>query len=270
MAAALLVGGCDQAGAIDAPVQVPAPAPAPSPSPAPVPSPSPTPSPIATPRAPGCTAANAVTNASSLVLTPRAGSIGIVAIGSSSTAGFLASSPAASYPSVLQSLLAARTDLATFVVHNQGRNGDTLAGTQARLQEDALRLQPQLVILQAGTNDANAGQNDAALADYAQRLELVVAQLKRTGAVVLMTSQHFPNEPAILRRYQDAMAEVAVRQNVPLFDRHKLMKHWIDAGIYGYSDILAGDRFHPNDLTYRCMADVMADLIVSRTTKPAG
>ena len=84
---------------------------------------------------------------------------------------------------------------------------------------------------------------------------------------MLLDGQHYPGEPAIYRAYQDAMEQVSAEQNVPIFDRYSLMKSWIDSGKYQYSDILAGDSFHPNDFTYHCMAQVVSELTVARTTR---
>jgi acyl-CoA thioesterase I len=236
-----------------------------TPTPAPTPTASPSPLPTATTQALSCPAADAVARPSSLTVTPKAGKVTVVAIGSSSTFGYLASSPAAAYPAVLQTLLAARPDLAAYTVVNAGVNGDTLAGEQARLSSDVFARNPQVVILQVGTNDATTGQSDAALADYTTRLRATVEQVKAVAPVVLMNGQHYPAESGFYPRYQDATAQVAADENVALFDRYKLMKSFIDSGKYRYADILASDSFHPNDFTYRCMASVAADLILSRT-----
>lgn len=265
IAVGTLMSGCGggSAGSATPPlVVVPA---TPTPTPSPAPTATPTPTPAATPQGLACTVADTVRRATSLTITPQAGAVAVVAIGSSSTAGDLASSPAASYPSVMQALLSLRPDIAAYTVYNKGVSGDDLPGTQARLQADVLALHPQLVILQAGTNDAIKGPTDAALADFTTRLRSVVVQLKGSTAVMLMNSQHYPTEPALFVGYQDAMERIAVEQNIPMFDRYALMKRWIDSGKYSFADVLASDSFHPNDFTYRCMAQVVAELTLART-----
>lgn len=191
----------------------------------------------------------------------------MVAIGASSTAGAYASSPAAAYPAVLQQLLAVNPRAVAYTVYNKGIGGDTLPGMQARLQRDVLDLRPQLVILQAGTNDALVAQSSTSLANYTVRLREVVATLKNHTAVILMNSQHYGNEPSGYADYQDAMAAVAREQDVVLFDRYGMMKSWITSGKYRYKDILASDLYHPNDFTYHCMAQVVAELTLSATVK---
>ena len=238
----------------------------PAPSiPTPTPTPAASPNPGDTIQALNCTVHDTVRQSSSFTIKPVAGTVTLVAIGSSSTAGLYASSPSATYPAVLQQLLSTQPGLAVYAVYNKGVNGDTLAGTQARLQHDVLDLRPQLVILQAGTNDALIGQTPTSLSEYAVRLRSVVTVLKAQTSVVLMNSQHFGSEPSAYADYQGVTATVAMEQNVPLFDRYGLMKSWIASGKYRYADMLASDGFHPNDTTYRCMAQVVAELTLQST-----
>lgn len=262
LGAALILGGCGGGGSAAGVATGSAPAPVPTAAPAPSPTPAPTP---LADLPPACTAAGAVLRAADLRVAPRSGKVAVVAIGSSSTAGAYASSPDATYPSVLGRILAAHPEIAAYTVHNKGVGGDTLAATQARLQRDALDLHPQLVILQAGTNDAVNGQTDEALADYAARLRQAVSTLRVKVPVVLMNGQHYSNEPSNYGAYLAVMDQVSQEQGVPLFDRYALMRGWVDSGRYGFADILASDGFHPNDLMYRCMGQVMADLILTHT-----
>lgn len=220
-------------------------------------------------RALECTAQDAVRRASSLTIVPVGGKVGIVAIGSSSTQGAYASSPATTYPAVLQQLLAGHPEVATFEVFNKGNGGESLAQIQARLQRDVLDLKPQLLVLQTGTIDAINAQNGAALGDFRTRLRAVVADLKPKVRILLLNSQHYPTQPANYVAFQDVLEQISAEQDVPLFDRYGLMKSWIDSGKYSFNQILASDVFHPNDFLYRCTAEVVADLVLTRTVKPA-
>lgn len=250
------------ASVLTAPVPPP-PVPPPPAQPAPVPPAAPTP-PTPVQRALSCTVQDAVRRASDINIVPSAGKVTIVAIGSSTTAGFLASRPEASYPSVLQSLLA-RSSIATFTVINKGVNGDNLGMIEERIQRDLLNFAPQLVILQTGTNDAISAQNAAGLDDFRSRLRALVSRLRPQMSVVLLNGQHFPTQPALYVPFQDVFEQVSAEQNVPLIDRYTLMKSWIDTGTYKFSDILASDSFHQNDFTNRCLAQIASELIVSRT-----
>jgi len=261
----LLLAGCGGTTANNSVPVISAPDPGTAPTPTPSPSPLPTSgSPI---RAMSCTVEDTVRRATRITIAPASGQVAVVAIGSSSTAGNGASSASTNYPFVLQQLLATHRDIAAYAVFNKGVSGDTLVGTQGRLQSDVFNQSPQVVIVQAGTNDAITGQSSAALADFNIRLRAVVSTITAKAPVVLMNGQHYPSEPSNYLDYQAVIEQVGRDLDVPVFDRYALMKSWIDSGRYGYSDILASDSFHPNDLTYRCMANVMAELIVAKTVR---
>ena len=76
----------------------------------------------------------------------------IVAIGSSSTQGVGASSPAASYPSRLEAELRKRFPQVDIRVINRGKGGEDAPEELARLERDVIAEHPDLVIWQLGTN----------------------------------------------------------------------------------------------------------------------
>ena len=76
----------------------------------------------------------------------------IVAIGSSSTFGYGASSLALSYPSQLAVELRRRIPAETIKVHNEGVSGQTSIEMLERFDRDVFVHQPDLVIWQVGTN----------------------------------------------------------------------------------------------------------------------
>src|SRR5262249_15362327 len=78
--------------------------------------------------------------------------ITIVAIGSSSTAGSGASSPAATYPSRLAVELTQRFPGHPFTVLNRGVGGEDVGDMLKRFDTDVIAAQPDLVLWQLGTN----------------------------------------------------------------------------------------------------------------------
>src|SRR5215472_15040235 len=76
----------------------------------------------------------------------------IVALGSSSTFGFGATTRTAAYPAVVQRELSAALGYPVRVI-NRGVNGETISHTAARIPKDVLADHPVLVIWQTGTND---------------------------------------------------------------------------------------------------------------------
>jgi len=185
----------------------------------------------------------------------------IVAIGSSSTAGAGASSPNRAYPARLEAELRTRFPASRIEVINKGINGQTVHGMLARLDDDVLKLFPDLVIWQTGTNSALRNNSSARF-----RVELVngVRELKRAEIdVILMGPQYAPrfNRRPNRMEFVDAVAGVAAAENVVLFPRHAIMKYWWDSKRFDFDVMLSKDGLHLNDLSYNCIAELLAEQI---------
>jgi lysophospholipase L1-like esterase len=204
-----------------------------------------------------------VRNATDLQITAVNGIVRIVAIGSSSTAGNGASTPANGYVSVIQTSLIAKPQAVDFVVVNAGVAGNSLADVQARLQRDALSLNPQLVILQVGVNDALSQPNQEGVTAFENRLRDTIAQIKTVSPILLVTGQYFQGQPSYYESYMASMYQIAQQQRLPVFDRYYIMKNAIISGNYSFADLSAADRFHPNDTMHRCIGQVIANLITN-------
>jgi acyl-CoA thioesterase I len=114
----------------------------------------------------------------------------IVAIGSSSTAGAGASSPAATYPSRLAAELRARFPGREITVLNRGVNGDETTNMMARFSADVLAAHPQLVLWQIGTNSV---PRDHPLNPHAVQLRDGIERLKAAGADVVLIDPQIGN-----------------------------------------------------------------------------
>ena len=78
----------------------------------------------------------------------------IVALGSSSTRGWMATDVGHSYPALLQRYLNDAVPRLSAAVINRGIGGQDAPEELARLDDDVLAVRPQLVIWQAGANGA--------------------------------------------------------------------------------------------------------------------
>ncbi|MBN8920276.1 MAG: SGNH/GDSL hydrolase family protein, partial [Rhizobiales bacterium] len=113
----------------------------------------------------------------------------IVAVGSSSTAGAGATSPAMSYPARLEGDLRARFPGARIRVVNQGANGEDALQMLARF-DAVIAEKPDLVLWQVGTN---AVLRDHSLAGEAPLIREGIARLRAAQTdVVLIDSQYSP------------------------------------------------------------------------------
>jgi lysophospholipase L1-like esterase len=187
--------------------------------------------------------------------------IHIIALGSSSTAGSGASSQLASYPARLDAELDRRFPRKDFIVTNYGTGGQLARDMLTRIREDVLLQRPALVIWQTGVNDA---VQDVGVEAFQETLETGIRELKAARIdIVLVDMQFYPRSErvAVYGDYLKAMRLVAQGQNIPLFGRFAIMKHLVKSGQYTTDQLLAPDNFHLNDLSYGCLADLLADAI---------
>ena len=119
------------------------------------------------------------------------GTLTIVAIGSSSTGGAGASSPAASYPSRLAVELKDHFPAGTIRVVNRGANGEDAREMLDRMQESVIAENPDLVLWQVGTNSLLL---DRPLNPAGALIREGLRRLKAAGAidVVLIDPQFAP------------------------------------------------------------------------------
>ena len=185
----------------------------------------------------------------------------IVALGSSSTEGWMATAPAHTYPARLQADLANAFPLAHIAVVNRGIGGQDALEELARLDSDVIALRPDLVIWQVGANGAMAHSDPAV---FRTLVATGIERLKALGIdIVLMDNQRAPMVLASPEHgvMEQALADLAVKYGVALFSRGSLMDGWKRNGL-DYSHFLANDGVHMNDLGYRCLADSLASSIV--------
>jgi acyl-CoA thioesterase I len=187
----------------------------------------------------------------------------IVAIGSSSTAGIGASDPAHTYPAVLNEELRHRWPQLALTVINKGVAGEMAFQMLARFERDVLPYHPQLVVWQTGSNQLLLTEN---VESYAETIRQGVSRLKAAGAdVVLMDPQFAPR--VLARRIHlpvvESIAAVANDTNVAVFRRFAVMRHWISSGQYKTEDIISSDGLHMNDVSYNCIARLLADSLAA-------
>ena len=191
------------------------------------------------------------------------GPLTIVALGSSSTEGAGATKPERSYPSRLAVALRARFPGMDIRVVNRGVSGELAPQMVARMERDVLAEKPDLVIWQLGTNSVLHDLDPDTEIDVARR---GIATLKAAGIdVVLMDLQY---APAVLAHggYHDmlrVLAGVARSEDVPLFHRFSVMRHWAEEGQMNVRMMLARDRLHMSDASYECLAQQIAHSIVA-------
>jgi lysophospholipase L1-like esterase len=191
----------------------------------------------------------------------------IVAIGSSSTSGAGASSPANNYPSRLAVELRDRFPHVSVTVHNRGVGGETARDMLARFDRDVFAVGPDLVIWQAGSNSV---LRDQPLDGARTLLREGLDRLKAAGVdIVLMNPQYAPK--VITKHDADGMVDLidltAKQAHVALFQRFALMRYWRLTEDMPFSVFLSPDELHMNDWSYGCVAKLMAGAIADAATR---
>ncbi|HUB11403.1 MAG TPA: SGNH/GDSL hydrolase family protein [Acetobacteraceae bacterium] len=185
----------------------------------------------------------------------------LVAIGSSSTLGVMASDPAHSYPAELQAALEHALPRMHIAVINRGVGGQDAPEELARLQTDVIAVRPQLVVWQVG---ANGALRHADPDTFRTMVTEGVERLQAAGIdVVLMDNQHSPKvDAAPEHALMDAiLAQVAQATGVGLFSRSALMAAWQQEGA-PEPTFISSDGLHQNDRGYVCTARALADAIL--------
>ncbi|MBV8337341.1 MAG: SGNH/GDSL hydrolase family protein [Alphaproteobacteria bacterium] len=183
----------------------------------------------------------------------------IVAMGSSSTQGVGASTPAMSYPNRLEQELKERFPDVDIQVLNRGMGGQDVSEEILRLDKDVIAAHPDLVIWQVGTNAVL--RRDDLGAD--QRLiSRGVLLLKEDGIdVVLMDLQYAPR--VLARPAWDEMERIiegiAHRAHVGLFRRFEIMQEWDHRQQLAPAAMIGPDGLHMTDASYGCLASQLAE-----------
>jgi acyl-CoA thioesterase-1 len=167
----------------------------------------------------------------------------IVAFGDSLTAGH-GVPVAESYPALLAARLHAEGY--RYRVVNAGVSGDTTAGGLRRV-DWALRLNPEIVILELGTNDALRGQD---LASVAANLDRLVERFQSARARVLLAGMWLPPNYGAQygTEFRGVYKEIARRRGAAL------MPFFLE-GVGGDPRLNQPDGIHPTAEGYRVIVD---------------
>jgi lysophospholipase L1-like esterase len=192
----------------------------------------------------------------------------IVAVGSSSTRGAGASSPAASYPSRLAAELGKRLPRDDVTVLNRGVNGEEIEQMLARFPADVIAPHPDLVLWQVGTN---AVLRDQQVQVDAAMLRDGIKQIKDAGADAVLMDMQFA--PRVLAKsetpdMEDQIARAAKEGSIDLFNRFAVMREWHDVQHMPFEAFVAPDGLHMNDWGYGCVAKLLAGAITEAATRP--
>jgi lysophospholipase L1-like esterase len=188
----------------------------------------------------------------------------ILAIGSSSTEGIGATSPANAYPARLEQELEKHTGV-DFDVKNAGIGGELAAKTLERLKSALKSGWARLVIWQVGTNDAIVGVDETL---FRATVNAGIAATRAAGVPLVLVGPQFTlksPDPVRYERFVKMVDDIGAANRVPVLSRYAMMKSWSAKGAKAVGLLLSGDGLHMSDLGYQCLAHALAEAIEGAT-----
>jgi lysophospholipase L1-like esterase len=187
----------------------------------------------------------------------------IVAFGSSSTAGYGATSPDFNYPNRLAAQLRRQYPTADISVINAGKGGEDAPEMMKRLQTSVIDMHPDLVIWQVGTNAVLRNLDPG---ETAKLVEEGIGRIQAVGAdIVLIDPQYSPkvNEHAeSAGKMMTLLNKTAELRKVGIFPRFAVMKDWHEKQAIPIENFVIADGLHMSDWGYACFAQLLGDDII--------
>ena len=149
---------------------------------------------------------------------------------------------------------------------NKGIGGEEAAQMVARFDADVIDENPDLVLWQVGSNSV--------LRDHPTPGEVIrqgVERLKASGTEVILINPQYA--PKILAKPDvghavDVITATARDEEVGLFDRFAVMRHWRESERIPFEQFLSPDLLHMNDWSYACIAKLLAAAILDGVKPP--
>jgi lysophospholipase L1-like esterase len=195
----------------------------------------------------------------------------IVALGGASTLGLAAGGAGLAWPARLASALAESFPFARTKVVNLAVARQKAKQAAERLDRDVLPLKPTLVIWETGTIEAVRGID---VDEFRETVQAGIDRLRAAGAEVVLMNMQFSRETdAVIyfAPYLTAMRELADANDVPLFRRRGIMRHWTESGLLDSGVREDEKRRQVAAKVYDCIGRAMADFVTRGipTAKPA-
>jgi hypothetical protein len=182
----------------------------------------------------------------------------IAVLGGASTAGLAAGGPGRSWPARLASALTERFPSTRTKVVNLAVARQTAKEAAERLGRDVLPLKPTLVVWETGTMEAVRGTD---VDEFREALQAGLDELRAVGAEVVLMNMQFSRETNAMIHFEPylvALRQLAGANDVPLFRRRGIMRHWAETGVL---DLRARDSEKRRQLAaklYDCIGRAMA------------
>jgi lysophospholipase L1-like esterase len=153
-------------------------------------------------------------------------------------------------------------------VLNRGVGGEEVDDMLKRFDKAVVVAKPDLVLWQLGTNSVI---RDHKMTDHGAAIRAGLNTIRATGADVVLIDPQFA--PKVIAKVEvgpmvELIAATAKQENVDLFRRFDVMKHWRDVDHLTFEVFVSSDGLHMNDWSYACMAKELGQAIAEAAERP--
>jgi lysophospholipase L1-like esterase len=151
---------------------------------------------------------------------------------------------------------------------NRGVGGEEVADMLGRFDTAVVAAKPDLVLWQLGTNSVIRGHR---LAGHGALIRAGLAKIRATGADIVLIDPQFAPKVIVKPEAENMVALIsatAKRENVDLFRRFEVMRHWREVDHLGFETFVSPDGLHMNDWSYACMAKGLGNAIAEAVHRP--
>jgi lysophospholipase L1-like esterase len=147
-------------------------------------------------------------------------------------------------------------------------SGEEIPDMLARLDSAVLAAKPDLVLWQLGTNSVIRGHQ---VTSHGAMIRIGLEKIRSVGADIVLIDPQFA--PKVIAK-PDAESMVALisatakKEDVDLFRRFEVMRHWRDVDHLGFETFVSPDGLHMNDWSYACMAKGLGNAIAEAAQRP--
>jgi lysophospholipase L1-like esterase len=157
---------------------------------------------------------------------------------------------------------------------NRGISGQTTPQILLRFRQDVIALNPNIVVILAGTNDIAENTGPTSLGAIEDNLKSMVDLARSNGVRPILASvlpaAVYPWRPEIrpidkILALNQWMKEYAATEGIGYVDYYSAMV----TDQHGLKPELSGDGVHPNEAGYAIMASLVSDALAKSKLRPA-
>jgi hypothetical protein len=185
----------------------------------------------------------------------------IIVIGGASTRGAAAGAPENAYPHRLQMALQQRFPEVPITVVNQGLPRQTARQMVRRFPLEVSEDEPALIVWEVGIADAARGVDPA---EFAAALQAGIDLAKNRAIDIILVDMQFSRKAITVidfDRYLETIRTVGKMNDVSVFPRFALMRHWSEENVFNYDEVPEGERARLAIEVYDCLGRALAGMI---------